>query len=101
MRRITETLALLLAPILAFTADETWEHLGNSESVHLQPFPEVEESYIDADSVEAVNQLLKARATIQQSIEKARQEKLIGAQLEAEVELTLPAQTFNHEVFND
>jgi isoleucyl-tRNA synthetase len=40
IREITETLCKLLAPILAFTADETWEHLGHSDSVHMQVFPQ-------------------------------------------------------------
>jgi isoleucyl-tRNA synthetase len=40
IREITETLCKLLAPILAFTADEVWEHLGHTTSVHLHGFPQ-------------------------------------------------------------
>lgn len=105
IREITETLVKLLAPILAFTADETWEHLGHSDSVHLQHFPDVRCSRFSVSSGDsgtaAVEELLKVRGVIQQAIEKARQEKKIGSNLEATVALTLPAEGFTHPVFND
>ena len=43
----------------------------------------------------------QAGGVIQQAIEKARQEKKIGSNLEATVALTLPAEGFDHPVFND
>ncbi|TLD69396.1 isoleucine--tRNA ligase [Phragmitibacter flavus] len=101
MYKVTETLCLLLAPILAFTADEAWEYLGHSKSVHLEQFPEVQEVFPGENSTVIVDELLKVRAIIQQSIEKARQEKLIGSNLDALVELTLPEKSFNNAVFND
>ena len=100
MHRITETLCLLLAPILSFTADEAWEALGHSDSVHLELFPEFEEVFPGEDATGAVEQLLEVRSVIQQAIEKARQEKRIGSNLEASVELTLPTDKFTHDVFN-
>lgn len=99
MHRITESLCLLLAPILSFTADETWEFLGKSDSVHLEAFPKPDASFATNEASAAVEELLKVRAVIQQAIEKARQEKRIGSNLEALVEVTLPAEGFNHPVF--
>ncbi|MDZ4289552.1 MAG: isoleucine--tRNA ligase [Prosthecobacter sp.] len=101
IREITETLLRLLAPILAFTADEAWEFLGNSDSVHLQSFPQPNPHFPGSDVTLAVEQLLEARAVIQQAIEKARQEKKIGSNLEATVSLTLPEKGFDHPVFTD
>jgi isoleucyl-tRNA synthetase len=101
MHRITESLCLLLAPILAFTADETWEFLGHKESVHLELFPTPDPAFAKDQATSAVEELLKIRAVIQQSIEKARQEKRIGSNLEAVVEVTLPAEGFRHAVFED
>ncbi len=101
IREITETLCRLLAPILAFTADEAWEHLGHSDSIHLQTFPQPNPAFPGSDATLAVNELLKVRGTIQQAIEKARQDKKIGSNLEATVALTLPAEGFEHAVFND
>lgn len=100
MRRITESLCLILAPVLSFTADETWEFLGYTDSVHLEDFPQPDPAFAGEDATVAVGQLLEVRAVIQQAIEKARQEKLIGSNLEASVEVTLPADKFTHDVFN-
>ena len=99
MRAITQTLCRLLAPILAFTADETWEHLGHQESVHLQLFPEPDPAYAEDQAGPAISQLLDLRALLQQEIEKARQARLIGANLEAAVTLTLPETGYDHAVF--
>jgi isoleucyl-tRNA synthetase len=105
IREITETLTKLLAPILAYTADETWEFLGHSDSVHLEAFPKVRcASFLlpgDDSTLPAVEDLLKARAVIQQAIEAARQAKKIGSNLEATVKLTLPEAGFTNPVFQD
>jgi isoleucyl-tRNA synthetase len=101
IREITETLVKLLAPILAYTADETWEFLGHSDSVHLQQFPQPNPAFAGAEATTAVEDLLKARAVIQQAIEAARQAKQIGSNLEATVKLTLPEKGFTHAIFSD
>ena len=100
-REITETVSKILAPILAFTADEIWEHLGNTESVHLELFPEPNPAFVPSDVQVAVDELLKVRGVIQQAIEAARQAKTIGSSLEATVSLMLPKEGFNNPVFND
>ncbi|MEZ5386634.1 MAG: isoleucine--tRNA ligase [Prosthecobacter sp.] len=101
IREITETLVKLLAPILAYTADETWEFLGHSDSVHLQAFPQPNATFAGTEATAAVEDLLKARAVIQQAIEAARQAKQIGSNLEATVKLTLPESGFSHAIFSD
>ena len=62
MREAFEHLAALLAPVLAFTADEAWEFAGHAGSVHLELFPEVDEAARDHEVLEAhVEYLLKLR----------------------------------------
>ena len=85
MRQIFDALSRLLAPILAFTADEAWQYCGQGGSVHLQEFP-TGKSRADAATTQ-MNELLRLRTVIGQAIEKARQEKLIGNALEAAVTL--------------
>jgi isoleucyl-tRNA synthetase len=97
MHEIFGALCHLLAPILAFTAEEAWRHFGAGASVHLQEFPlpsqrsarrpeaGATEGYGEATG--QVNELLKLRAVIGQAIEQARQDKLIGNSLEAAVVL--------------
>ncbi len=84
MRRIYDALCRLLAPVLAFTAEEAWGYLNPGDSVHLQTFPEAAPARASA-ALEQVEQLLKLRAVIGQAVEKARQEKLIGNALEGAV----------------
>lgn len=85
MHRIFDALCRLLAPILAFTADEAWQYSRSGGSVHLQEFP-AESAPAEAATAQ-MNELLRLRAVIGQAIEKARQEKLIGNALEAAVTL--------------
>jgi isoleucyl-tRNA synthetase len=85
MHEIFDTLCRLLAPVLAFTADEAWQYANSAESVHLQEFPAAPNPRDEASA--QVNELLKLRGVIGQAIEKARQEKLVGNALEAAVVL--------------
>jgi isoleucyl-tRNA synthetase len=85
MRQIFDALCRLLAPILAFTAEEAWRHSGIGASVHLEEFPQAQ--HRDREAGEQVVELLKLRGVISQAIERARQEKLIGNALEAAVVL--------------
>src|SRR5213596_2194705 len=87
MHEIFDALCRLLAPILAFTAEEAWCHSVPTprDSVHLQEFPQSHDRH---DNISAqVTELLRLRGVIAQAIERARQEKLIGNTLEARVVL--------------
>jgi isoleucyl-tRNA synthetase len=86
MQEIFQALCQLLAPVLAFTADEAWRHSGAGASVHLEEFPPAQDRH--GEATEQVNELLRLRGVIGQAIETARQEKLIGNALEAAVRLT-------------
>src|SRR5437899_4303488 len=85
MHEIFYALCRLLAPILAFTAEEAWRHSEAGGSVHLEEFPQPHHRHNDASA--QVAELLRLRSVIGQAIERARQEKLIGNTLEARVVL--------------
>ncbi len=87
MREIFNALCQLLAPILAFTAEEAWRYSvpTNRDSVHLQEFPQSVDRHDEASA--QVAELLRLRSVIAQAVERARQEKLIGNTLEARVVL--------------
>jgi isoleucyl-tRNA synthetase len=89
MARVLDALARLLAPILAFTADEAWEFAGKTKSVHLELFPEPDPALRDPALEAQMEQLLKLRGTIAQAVEGARAEKLIGNALEGAVALQI------------
>ncbi len=95
--RIGEALARLLAPIMSFTCEEVWQHLPKSqarrESVHLAHFPTTGDILGgDASGERQSNdndwQILRSvRDEVLKALEEARNNKLIGTGLEAQVEL--------------
>ncbi len=92
--RIAADLSRLLAPILAFTADEAWENLPGQTvaSIHIAEFPKVAG---EADSVLTSNweRLFAIRDEVLKALEEARNDKSIGSSLEAKVVLTTDAET--------
>ncbi|MDQ6655075.1 MAG: class I tRNA ligase family protein, partial [Verrucomicrobiota bacterium] len=94
MREIFESLVKLLAPILAFTAEEAWGYSGRGDSVHLQEFPTADPARRDAAAELTVQELLRLRGVIGQAVEQARQEKLIGNALEGAVTLRCDTAAF-------
>ncbi|WP_341730919.1 leucine--tRNA ligase [Microcoleus sp. EPA2] len=60
------TLIRLLAPFAPHMADELWQLIGNSESVHTQTWPMVDASALVTDEITLVIQVMgKTRGTIQ------------------------------------
>ncbi len=101
MHHVVRTLIRLLAPVLAFTAEEAWAHLGATTSVHLERFPEPEDAFIHADTARLAGELLKVRALAAQAVETARQQKHIGKGLEATLTLSLPTGTAREWIDNN
>jgi isoleucyl-tRNA synthetase len=85
MRTVFDGLCRLLAPILAFTADEAWGYFRPERSVHLQLFPEADPQWIEPAMAEDFESLLNLRARIMQAVESAQKSKTIGTTLEARV----------------
>lgn len=84
--RMVQGLCRLLAPILAFTADEAWEHIPGrpAGSVHEQHWqPTVLKR--SQEEVETWDNLFRLRDRLLPELEKARQAKIIGKALEARV----------------
>ena len=89
---ILETLLRLLVPVLAFTSEEIWRYVpGEGEkavSVQLLDMPSCKDEYIEDEALETRwERLLQVQDVILEALERARQEKIIGDSLEAEVEL--------------
>jgi isoleucyl-tRNA synthetase len=105
--RIGEALVRLLAPIMSFTCEEVWQYLppvaDRLESVHLTTFPEAEDllgseaAAIDADPklAEDWKMVRAVRETVLKALEEARNQKLIGANLQAQVTLTAADPVFS------
>ena len=94
--RIHHALLRLTAPLLSFTTDEAWAETrllpGDPESVHIARFPapaDLTDGLPPAARMLAAKyeQLMAVRETVLKSLEIARQDKFIGSNLEAKVEL--------------
>jgi isoleucyl-tRNA synthetase len=94
---IGETLVGLLAPVMSFTCEEVWQYLpkmsDRAESVHLTNFPAT--AYIlgkapkqDKQQKEDWTTLYAVREEVLKALEEARNQKLIGTGLEAQVKIT-------------
>ena len=86
--RISDALVRLLSPILSYTTEEVWPMLGHQGSVHTAEFPAVRTTA--GSDFSDWDKLISLRDTVLPALEIARQEKLIGAPLEALVALTAP-----------
>ena len=76
MHRIFTSITKLLAPILAYTADEAWEHAPFTEgSVHEQDFPIVDPAFAPGEASEKAARLFEIKYAIQTAIEAQVQAK--------------------------
>jgi isoleucyl-tRNA synthetase len=91
--RIADALARLMAPIMAFTAEEIWRHLpdvpGKQTSIHLSAMPEADERLSDPVLADQWQAIKLVRGEVTKALEEARAQKRIGHSLEAEVVLGL------------
>jgi isoleucyl-tRNA synthetase len=96
--RIGEAMVRLLAPIMSFTCDEVWGYLpkveSRSESVHLARFPQSadilgspEVPATDPQQQEDWTTLRSVRDQVLKALEEARNQKLIGKSVEAQVKV--------------
>jgi isoleucyl-tRNA synthetase len=84
---LLETLTRTLAPVLVFTTDEVWDHLGDTgcESVHMSDFPGVNCEWSDPGIESEMDLLLELKADVSQLLEEERRAGVIGHSLDASV----------------
>jgi isoleucyl-tRNA synthetase len=91
MHEIFTSIAKLLAPILAYTADEAWEHAGfTTGSVHEQDFPQANPAFAPGEATKQAERLFEIKYAIQTAIEAQVQAKMFTRNNEADVSLTVP-----------
>ncbi|MDB4528041.1 isoleucine--tRNA ligase, partial [Akkermansiaceae bacterium] len=91
MGQLFDALVKLLAPVLAYTAEEAWEHAGREGSIHEQDFPKVNPKYATTGAIETIDKLLEIKAVMQAAIEEKVQGKEFKKNNEALVTLTVPS----------
>ena len=82
---VFDRLAVWLAPILSFTAEEAWlaRHPSERGSVHLQLFPETPAAWFDEGLAARWRQVRDARRAVTGALELERAAKRMGSSLEA------------------
>ena len=74
-----------LAPILVFTMEEVWleRYPGDESSVHLQDMPETLKDWLNEPLAAKWSSIRRVRRVVTAALEIQRQDKVIGASLEA------------------
>ncbi|OEG69909.1 hypothetical protein ATZ36_07120 [Candidatus Endomicrobiellum trichonymphae] len=105
MLEICSVIIRLISPILSFTAEEAWRELTKllhdvMRSVFLSDFPVTNSEYIlHAETLEKWEKILYVRKEALAAYEKLRQNKVIGSNLEASLNIK-HGQKYN-EIFKD
>jgi isoleucyl-tRNA synthetase len=96
--RISEAMTRLLAPVLSFTCEEVWQHLpkvpDRLDSVHLEKFPDTADvlgsssASEDDPNAQDWTTLLAVREQALKALEEARNSKVIGKSVEAQLVIT-------------
>jgi len=92
MYLILDSLVKMIAPVLAFTAEEIWQHMPHKsddsfESIWFASLPDVNKQHQDDELEEKWEKILKIRDIASKELELARKEKLIGSSLDANVSI--------------
>ncbi|MBQ3482885.1 MAG: isoleucine--tRNA ligase [Clostridia bacterium] len=95
MYYIVHAMTRLMAPLLAFTAEEIWQAMPHKasdvkESVFLNDMPDFDESLVFADVTTRWDELFALREPVMKALELARAEKRIGKSLDAKVTVFAP-----------
>lgn len=90
--RILSAIARLVAPILSFTADEIWSYMphsskDNSESIFLNDMPEKSGLTASDEFNKKWGLIAAVREDAKKALEIKRADKIIGASLEADVQI--------------
>ncbi len=91
LHRLVTGLCQMLAPILAYTADEAWEFIPGKVTVNVHDSTLTPKSFNVAEAEQAVwHSMFALREPALAELEKARQAKLIGKSLEANLQFSAP-----------
>jgi isoleucyl-tRNA synthetase len=97
--KLLKSTLVLMSPILPFTTEEAWDalpdHKEKSDSVHLELFPDFKEEWIEEGLFKEGEKLGDIREKVLKKLEEAREEKVIGNSLEAEVTVQAPPSSYS------
>lgn len=97
---ILDSMTRMIAPILAYTADEIWRFMPHSqnadaESVVFNQMPDLTGIECDEAFTASWDRIHLIRDEVKKSLELARKEKVIGSSLEAKVEISCGGELYD------
>ncbi|MEQ1839760.1 MAG: class I tRNA ligase family protein, partial [Verrucomicrobiales bacterium] len=101
IHQVFEGLVKLIAPVLAYTADEAWEYAGHSTSVHLELFPEADPAFASDEATVKIAHLSRLRDLAQVAIDAAVKADEFKKRERAEVVFHLPTDDAARAVLNE
>jgi len=92
-RRATQTvlsetcksLVRLVAPILAFTAEEVWQFNGSRDSIHLERYYNLDGRFRNDGIRERMEGLVEIKKDVLKALEESRKDKAVKSSLEAAI----------------
>ncbi len=89
---LTENLIKIMAPLTSFLSEESYNYFpGKTEdSVFLESYPKADAQWNNEEIRKRFSSLFSVRTESSKKLEEARNQKIIGSSLEAQIELTLP-----------
>ncbi len=95
-----ESMAMLIAPFAPHTAEELWQQLGHSDSVHKDHWPRLDDKYLQDDIVTLVVQVNgKVRAQLQIRSDATEDEAIASAKDDSHVKTFIDGKTIKREIF--
>ncbi len=100
MYMILDGMTRLISPILAYTSDEIWQAMkhdaaADGENVVLNQMPEATGVHADEAFIQTWDRIHDVRNAVKKALELARNEKRIGASLDAKVQLFCDGEMYN------
>ena len=90
--QVFKCLTTWLAPVLCFTSEEAWwaRYSSRDDSVHLQSFPQIPESWNDQQLGLKIEKIRTTRKSMTEALELARSQGKIGSSLQANLKIYDP-----------
>ncbi|MFW6366451.1 MAG: isoleucine--tRNA ligase, partial [Spirochaetota bacterium] len=80
---LLKTMEKLIAPVLAFTAEEIWQYAGNTGSVHEQEYVTLPAEFNNTQIAESFGKIVEIKKDTLKALEKSRADKTISRSQEA------------------
>lgn len=99
-RAALEAVVMCVAPLAPFIAEELWHELGNTDTVHRDHWPQIDQQYLTNDTVTVVVQINgKVRAQLDVAVDSDQETVEAAARSDAKVAGHLDGQTIKKVIY--